>query len=116
MATIAPTSIAPGFPRVVTETTMTASDTLTYLPKTGQILILRNATAGALTVTLTGSASVSASFPGVPFVNTSGGFSTGSIAAGTVRAIPLDTIGEYLQGTVTLTGGLNMVASLLNPL
>jgi hypothetical protein len=115
MAVIASTLKTVGH-RVVTETTMTSSDTLVYQPDTGQILILRNATAGGLTVTLTGSASVSASFPGVPFVATSGGFSTGSIAAGALRAIPLDTIGEFLKGTVTLTGGTGIVASLLNPL
>lgn len=115
MTTIVPTSAAPGNSRVVTETTMTSSDTLVYLPNTGQELILRNATAGALTVTLTGSASTNVSFPNVPFFSVAGGYSTGSIPAGAVRLIPLDTIGAYLQGTVTLTGGTGIVASLLNP-
>ena len=117
MAVINPTSVAFNTgARTMIENTMTASDTLTWLPGIGQELMLRNATAGALTVLLVGNAAGTVSLPGVPFFNAAGGYSTGSIGVGIVRIIPLDTIGAYLEGgTVTLTGGTGMIATLLNP-
>lgn len=115
MATITATSIGGSGVKTVIETTMTASDTLTYIPGTGQILHLRNVTAGALTVTLTGSAAVSLTYPEGGTVNYAAGFSTGSISATTGDVlVKLDTISAYLYGTVTLTGGTGIKASLLN--
>jgi hypothetical protein len=115
MATITATSIGGSGVKTVTETTMTASDTLTYIPGAGQILRLRNATAGALTVTITGSAAVSRTYPEGGTVNYAAGFSTGSIGATTGDVlVKLDSISAYLDGTVTLTGGTGIKASLLN--
>lgn len=116
MATIAPTSIAGTGQRLVTRTTLTSSDTLTYLPNTGQVLILMNDTAGSLTVSLDGADSTNVSFPGVPNVNVSNGYSSTVMNAGQSRAIPLDTISAYLQGVITITGGTGATAILLNPL
>jgi len=113
MGTIAPTTGGGTGVRAVVETTMTASDTLVYKPGTGQRLRLRNTTAGALTVTLTGSASVSQTYPDGGIVNYAAGYSTGAIAATTGDVeIPLDSIPGYLQGTVTLTGGTGIKAAL----
>lgn len=114
MATIAPTSMLGSGQRTVTETTMTSSDTFTYLPNTGQILILRNGTGGALSPVLDGADGTTVSFPGVPSVSVASGYAVGSIAAGAVRAIPLDTISAYLQGVITVTGCTGMTAVLLN--
>lgn len=115
MATIAPTNCSGSGVKTVIETTMTASDTLTYIPGAGQILRLRNVTAGALTVTIDGADGVSQTYPEGGVVNYAAGFSTGSIAATTGDVlVKLDTIPGYLAGTVTLTGGTGIKASLLN--
>jgi hypothetical protein len=112
MATIASTRISAGT-NTVTETTLTSSDTFTYVPNGQQVLILRNGTAGALTVTIDGAGATTVNVGGVGAVDISGGFSTGSIGAGAVRAIPLDSIKEYLKGTIAVTGGTGISASLL---
>lgn len=115
MATIAATDVGGTGVKAVTETTMTSSDTLTYVPGSRQILRLRNITGGALTVTLTGSGAVSRTYPEGGTVNYAAGFSTGSIAATTGDVlVKLDKISAYLDGTVTLTGGTGIKASLLN--
>ena len=115
MAVITPTLTTGTGQRAVTETTMTASDTLVWTQGAGQMLRLRNVTAGALTVTITGSASVSQTADQGGTTNYAAGFSTGSIAATTGDVIvPLDSIPGYLQGTITLTGGTGIRASLLN--
>ena len=116
MALLIPTAVGGSLVRNVTENTLTASDTLTYLPGTGQMLRLRNTTAGALTVTLTGSAAVSKTYADGGVVNYAAGYSTGSIGATTGDVlIPLDSISGYLQGTVTITGGTGIKATLQNP-
>jgi hypothetical protein len=117
MAVITPTLTTGTGQRAVTETTLGASDTLTYTQGSKQLLRLRNVTGGALTVTLTGSASVSQTSEQGGTVNYAAGYSTGSIAATTGDVIiPLDSIPGYLQGTVTVTGGTGIKASLLNQL
>ena len=114
MATIVPTSLGGSGFKTITETTMTASDTLVYTPGAGQILHLRNTTAGALTVTITGSTSVAQTYTEGGTVNYAAGLSSGSIAATTGDVmLKLDVHAGYLQGTVTLTGGTGIKASIL---
>lgn len=115
MGVIAATSMAGLGVRTLTETTLTASDTLAYdSTKAGSILLLRNPTAGALSPTITGS-TASAAIPvsGYGNVSAAAGLAVGSIAAGAARVIPLDTIQKYLQGTITITGGTGLVAAFL---
>lgn len=117
MAVIAPSSIAGPLVRATVEATLTASDTFTYLPNTGQILRLRNVTAGALTVNLLGNAAASQTYGEGGVVNYAAGYSTGSIplTTGDVQ-IPLDSIKGFLAGgTVTVTGGTGIRACLQNP-
>jgi hypothetical protein len=97
----------------VTETTLTASDTLTYVRNAQQLLILKNGTAGALTVNIDGDGATTVGVAGVGSVDVSSGFSTGAIAAGAAVAIPLDSIRSYLSGVVTVTGGAGITATLL---
>ena len=114
MAVIAPTSMQGGGVRATVKTTLTASDTLPYAAGSGQVLILRNPTGGALSPLIDGADGTTINFPGVPAVSVAGGYAVGSIAATTGEvAIPLDTISGYLQGVVTITGGTGLVASLL---
>lgn len=112
MATITSTVIAAGA-NTVTETTLTASDTFTYVPNGRQVLILNNGTAGALTVNIDGDGASTVNVGGVGAVDISSGFSTGAIAAGEIVAIPLDSIKAYLAGTIAVTGGTGITATLL---
>ena len=113
MATIVATSMQGAGKRNLAVTTMTASDTLTYKPNQGQILILRNGTAGALTPIIDGAGATTVPVQGVGSVDVSAGYAVGSIAAGAQVAIPLDTIRAYLVGVIAITGGTGLSASLL---
>ena len=113
MATITATSMQGLGGRVVTRTTMTASDTFTYNPNARAVLLLDNITAGPLTVTIDGNGGTTVPVAGIGNVDVSSGFSTASIAAAATLAIPLDAISAYLQGTITLTGGTGIRATLL---
>ena len=115
MATLAPTSLTGAGVRAVTELTLGASDTFVYDPSApNSLLCLRNPTGGALTLTITGStASAAIVVKGFGTVSAAAGYSTGAIAAGGARVIPLDSISEYLAGTITMTGASGLVASYL---
>lgn len=43
------------------------------------------------------------------------GLSLGAIAVGAQLLVPLDFIAQYLKGTIDITGGTGLVATLLNP-
>ena len=115
MATLTNTSIKPGGVITPTENTLTSSDVLIWDANTpGAILSLRNPTAGALSPVITGSQAPSAlAVDGFGPVNASAGITVGSIAAGASREIPLDSRRQYLQGTITITGGTGLVAKIL---
>ena len=115
MATIAGTAARKNGAFTVTRTALTASDTLSYLPRSGQILELFNTTASPVTVTIDGSAS-SASYAVVgagTTVDLTAGLAVVVPANGTV-SILLDTISAYLSGTVAVTGGTGVTAHLYN--
>lgn len=115
MATITATSMAGNGQRTLAETTLTGTaDTFAYLPNRGQVLIMRNATAGALTPVIDGAGGTTVQPRGVGVVSVADGYAVGSIAAGAVKAIPLDTISAYLQGAIAITGGTGLVCSLLS--
>lgn len=115
MALLTPYSGGGSFVRPRVTNTLTASDTFVYTAGTGQVLFLRNTTAGPLTVTLTGSGAVTRQYPGGGVVNFAAGYSTGVIPATTGDVeIPLDSISEFLAGTITVTGGTGITAALRN--
>ena len=113
MATIVSTDMKGSGAKTVTETTLTASDTFTYQPRTNQLLYLKNNTGGALTVVIDGDGATTVGVDGVGSIDISSGYSTESIADGVTMAIPLDTIRKYLKGTIAVTGGTGIIASLL---
>jgi hypothetical protein len=115
MATIAETSGVVIGVAALTNTTLTGTaDTFTYKPGQGQYLILRNTTGGALSPTITGSANVATGVNGAGVVNTASGYAVGSIAATTGSVmIPLDSIALFLKGTISITSGTGLVASLV---
>lgn len=100
-----------------TRTTLTASDTLTYVPGTGQVLEVTNDTGSPLTVVIKGSAP-SAAYPipgtGGTTIDLSAGKST-VIATAKSYVFALDTLSNYLTGnnTVTVSGGTAGVATLI---
>ena len=113
MAVIAKTSLQGQGPRVITVTTLGASDTLVFQSGLNAVLTLNNVSGGALTPLIDGADSVSFSAPGLgATVDTSGGFLVPSIGIGETHAIKLDTISEYLKGVVTVTGGDAIEATL----
>lgn len=114
MATITATSLVTSGTSPVTETTLTGTaDTFTYKSGASQVLVLRNATAGALTPIIDGASTTSVSIAGIGSIDLSAGYAVGSIAAGAVKIINTDSISRYLQGTIAITGGTGLVAVLL---
>lgn len=115
MATITATVIDNGGvpAKTLTETTLTGTlDTFTYYPGFKQTLILRNPTAGALSPIIDGSAATTVAVTGVGSVDVSSGYAVGSIAAGAAKVIRLQDISSYLGGTIAITGGTGLVATL----
>ena len=113
MANIVSTTLQGAGSRVVTRTTLTASDTFTFNQNKDAVLILDNVTAGALTVTIDGAGGTTVPVAGIGDVSVASGFSTGSIGAGVCVAIPLDSIFQYLQGVIAVTGGTGIKATLV---
>lgn len=100
-----------------TPNVLTASDTLTYQQGSGQELYFFNNTAGALTVTITGSAAINgAAVIGGGTINRNAGYNMGgAIPAGQMRYLRLDDIPDYLLGNVTLTGAAGLTCLLMGP-
>lgn len=114
MATITTTDMSGVGQRAMTEVTLDASsDTFTYVADRRAILVLRNPTGGAISPVIDGDGGANVAVPGVGDVDVSGGYAVGSIGAGAVVAIPLDTIREYLKGVITITSGSGLIGSLL---
>lgn len=113
MATITATNVNAAGTVAVTETTLTGTlDTFTYRTGVNQTLILRNATAGALTPIIDGAGATTIAVDGVGTIDLTAGYSVGSIAAGAVKSIRTESIGRYLQGVIAITGGTGLVAVL----
>ena len=120
MATIAPSALAPpgtaAVMRTVTSTTLTGTaDTFVYDPTVpGSVLIMENPTGAAIaSCRIFGSLASSVVIPGLQTFLLTAGLSVGSIAAGTARAIALDTVALWLPGTISITGGTGLVCYLL---
>lgn len=113
MATLAATSMTGSGTRAVTTLTLGASDTFVFNADKSPVLILDNVTAGALTVTIDGADGTTVPVAGIGDVSVASGYSTGSIGAGVIHAIPLKSIASYLQGTIAMTGGTGIKARLL---
>ncbi len=98
-------------PVTLTVTTLGASDTLNFASGTGQILHLHNSTGGSLTLNIDGSTATTVSIPGAggATLDVSTGFNI-IVAAGARKAVRLDSLFQYLKGTVALTGASGLTA------
>jgi len=114
MATIVATTINKAAPYTVTTTTMTSSDTLTYVSGNGQILITENTTGSPVTYTITGSGATIISPTGYGGSISVAGGKAITVGANATVHTHLDAISAFLAGTITITGGTGLVARLLN--
>lgn len=104
MATVTPVKLAAG-KNTVSPTTLGASNTMTYEPGKRQTLIVQNPTGGGIACVIDGSGGSSVKVPGVPGgVDVSGGYALSTIQAGGMVVTQLDSISEYLKGTISITG------------
>lgn len=100
--------------RALAEVTLNGTnDTFVYAPRKRAILVLRNPTGAAISPVIDGNGGTTVPVAGVGNVDVSGGFAVGAIAAGAAVAIPLDTIAEYLKGTIAITASSGLVGALL---
>jgi hypothetical protein len=94
-------------------TTLSASDTITFKAAKKQLLVLRNTTAGSLTVTIDGDGGTTVNVPGLGSVDVSAGKAI-TVGVGLSRAVILGTISAYCKGTVTLSGASGLTAQLFD--
>lgn len=113
MATITATNMQGSGAKTVTETTLDGADTFTYDNTKDPILVFRNPTAGPLTPLVDGDGAGTVAIAGAGSFDISAGYDAGAIAAGASKAVRLSTISRYLTGTIAITGGTGLVASLL---
>ena len=114
MATIVATETNGSGVVPITETTLTGTaDTFTYKKNAKQRLVLRNDTAGALSPVIDGDGATSVGIDGIGTIDLSAGFTVGSIAIGDSVSINTDSIREYLKGTIDITSGTGLVATLM---
>lgn len=114
MATITATNVNQSGVVTIAETTLTGTlDTFTYRSGVKQTITFRNPTAGALTPVIDGAGSTTIAVDGIGTIDVSSGFAIGSIAAGGVKSVRTDSIYAYLAGTIAITGGTGLVATLV---
>lgn len=99
----------------LTRTTMTASDTFTFVQGAGQRLILWNTTASPVIITIDGTGGSVVAVP--RSLGLAGAIDVTAGKAVTVPAsstviINCDDYAAYFQGTVTITGGTGLTAHL----
>lgn len=111
MPIIASNSLNSPVPVTLTQTTLTASDTLTYNEASSQTLFLQNSTGSPVTVTVDGAGAPTAFAPGGigKTLDLSAGLPIVVPANGAV-AVQLRNIKRYLAGVIAVTGGVGVTA------
>lgn len=113
MANLAKTNINVAGAFTPTMLSLGASDTFTYTPGTNSILVLYNKTASIVTVTLDGSGGTTVPVPNTgATLDVSAGLAI-SVPANGYKAVRLDSVSAYCQGTINLSGGTGVDAVLL---
>ena len=105
-------------PHAASVTALSASDTLAYVPKKNMVMELRNTTASPVVVTIDG-ADASAAFPVAGTGGLTVDLSVGKAVTvpgvvGATMVVPLDAMINFLQGTVAVTGGTGVTATVLS--
>jgi hypothetical protein len=113
MATLAKTNINVAGAFTPTKLSLGSSDTFTYTPGTNSILVLYNTTASPITVTIDGASGTTVPVPNTgATLDVSAGIAI-TVPANAYKAVRLDTISAYLNGTIAMTGGTGVDAVLL---
>lgn len=114
MTTIPTTDMSAAGARAVSVATLNgASDTFAYIAARRAILVLHNPTGSPISPVIDGDGGTTVAVSGVGNVDVSGGYAVGAIAAGATVAIPVDTIKEFLQGTIAINSGSGLEAHYL---
>lgn len=113
MAVIAATSLKTSGVMTITETTLTAADSLVYNESKRPVLTLRNTTASPVVVTIDGSTVTTVAIPGTAETFDAASGKAITVPANGHQAVKLYDIREFLKGTVAVTGGTGCVAVLL---
>jgi hypothetical protein len=114
MATIVSTLRTKYAAYTVNSTTMTASDTLTYVSGNDQELEVTNTTGSPIVLTIAGSGATTITPSGYGGSISVAAGKAFTIAANATQNIPLDGHSAFLAGTISLTGGTGLVARLIN--
>lgn len=95
-----------------TKTTLTSSDTISYVP--GATLVFYNTTGSNVTLTIDGDGATTIQPAGVgqPISLTAGISLT--VDANSFLAVRVDNISAYMKGVIAVTGGTGVVACYLN--
>lgn len=112
MATIALTTKPVSGQATLTETTLDGSaDTFSYTSGKSRVLILRNPTGAPISPVIDGDGGTTVATSSLGTVSVTSGYAVGAIAASAVVIINLDSISEYLKGTIAITSGSGLVAA-----
>jgi hypothetical protein len=101
-----------GLATTLPRTVLSASDTLTYTAGSKQILVLYNTTAAAVTATIIGSAATTIAPAGYGGTISVAGGKAITVGASATVLVELDDIQSFLQGTISITGGVGLTAHL----
>ena len=93
--------------------TLTSSDTLVYSSSKRQLLLLDNTSGGSLTATIDGDGGTTVSVDGYGSVSVASGLAI-VVPNNEKRAVVLNTIRHYLQGTVTISGASGLKYNLIS--
>jgi hypothetical protein len=96
------------------KTVLTAADTFTYIPTATQELVMFNTTGSNIIVNIKGAAGVAIAIPksgGATFAVNAGISIT--VPANDFQFLLLPTIDAYLQGVVSVTNGVGVVATII---
>lgn len=98
-----------------TVSTVTLGDTgsITFNPAKGPILLMINETDAALAPTIYGSDAHTIEIKTVGVISLEDGYQCEAIQPGGIAVVALSSISSYLRGTVTITGGTGIKASIL---
>lgn len=113
MATLASTSLSQAGAFTPTQLVLGASDTFTYTADVNSLLVFYNTTGTPVIVTVDGSAGTTVSVPGTGTTTSVAAGVAITVPANAYKAVRLDTISAYLQGTIAMTGGTGVTAILL---
>ena len=113
MATIASTDSRKIGVFIPTQTTLTAADVLPYDATKSQLLVLFNPTASTVTAIIDGADGTNVTVDGLGSVSVSSGLSV-AVPTNETRMVRLQSIRNYLQGVVAVTGGTGLRAQLLD--